>query len=101
MKKLLLLVSCLLLLVSCSDNIVIENNQLDCDWIHQKYSQLILDEAISNGYVIGEPLNINTTDIFLPGFFEITYDDNIRIFIEVIQLYSYQYNKELEQSNCK
>lgn len=97
MKKLILLLA--IVLVSCSEENTIETYVDRCEQINQKYSRLISQEAIKNGWN-PQTYTFNTTTIG-DGFLDPFFDPNIRIFVRAMNKYKYQWNLELEQQgNC-
>lgn len=105
MKKRLFRLTFLLLLslplYNCSESPTLLVDDLTCKRIKEHYSKLILQEAISNGYVIGAPVNINLTEPLTPGYLDIYYDKNLNIYFRAVALYYDEYNLALAKANCR
>ena len=83
-----------LLISSCSEDYTFE--EVDCkEYVAKKYSKLIVEEAISNGWN-PQDINVNTTDIFAPGFLDIDYDPNMLIFFTAYTKYWEKYQNDLK-----
>ena len=99
-KNIIFTISLVIMVIGCSKEQVYQRENLTCSDIEQYYANAILQEAIGNGYVHGQSINVNTTDPFGPGYLDLDYDDNLRIWLEAMALYLDAYNQALESANC-
>ncbi len=99
-KNIIVAISLAIMMFGCSQDQVNEEELWTCSDIEQYFSNAILQEALNNGYVQGQTININTTDPLSPGYMDIDYDNNLRIWFEAMALYLDAYNLTLELANC-
>jgi hypothetical protein len=101
MKKLfpIVLLLSIITLSSCSIEDTLEP-QVDCKLeVEVLYSKLIFDEAVINGWDSTIMPFVNTTDIFAPGFLDVTYDPNMAILHAAMSEFDTKYKQALR--DCK
>jgi len=100
MKNLVLVLVMAIAFVGCSVEELRLEQPVNCKQeALQMFGQLVNEEAVANGWDSSGGTFVNTTDIFAPGFLDVTYDPNMAIFHAAIYKYMAQYNLAIADCN--
>jgi hypothetical protein len=98
MKKVLLALLLATLIIGCSKEELRLEQPVNCKQeLDKEFGRLVYNEAILNGWNQTASVNINTTDIFAPGFLDVNHDANMFIYFQAIDKYTLDYNSALSE----